>query len=140
MVEGRSVRTRLELPLGGHDLGVYAGDLDARVVAGLQVGLHDVASDGGAGADRAVVRALGAGEAALRPAWRGDSSDVRSRPSSNQHSGRTRNPIDLLQVLAVAAEQAQAESLLATCVNLLVTITNLPTDSSMFASLSWGRW
>ena len=42
-------RTHLVLPLRGHDLGVDARDLDARVVARLQVGLHDVARDGGPG-------------------------------------------------------------------------------------------
>lgn len=57
----------LELPLGRHDLSVDTGDLDAREEARLEVCLHDVARDGGAGARAAVVGALRPGEAALRP-------------------------------------------------------------------------
>ena len=58
----------LVLPLGRHDLGVDARDVDAGEVAGLQVRLHDVASNGCAGASRAVVWALWAREPALGPA------------------------------------------------------------------------
>lgn len=58
----------LELPLGGHHLGVGARDLDAGVQAALVVGLDDVALDDLAGANTAVVGALGRGEAVLGPA------------------------------------------------------------------------
>lgn len=51
----------LELPLGGHDLGVGARDADASVETGLVVGLDDVALDDLAGAYTAVVGALAGG-------------------------------------------------------------------------------
>lgn len=55
-------RTDLELPLGGHDLGVGAGDVDASVEACLVVCLDDVALDDLAGTNTAVVRTLGSRE------------------------------------------------------------------------------
>lgn len=55
-------RTDLELPLGGHDLGVGAGDVDTSVQACLVVRLDDVTLDDLAGTDTAVVRALRSGE------------------------------------------------------------------------------
>jgi hypothetical protein len=54
--------------LGRHDFSVGAGDLDPRVQAGLDVGLDNVTAEDLAGADTTVVRALGAREAAHRPA------------------------------------------------------------------------
>ena len=48
----------LELPLGGHDLGVGARDVHAGVQAGLVVSLDNVALDDLAGTDTAVVRTL----------------------------------------------------------------------------------
>lgn len=63
-------RADLELPLGGHDLGVGAGDLDAGVQAGLEVSLDDISAVDLAGTDTTVVRALGAGEATHGPAVR----------------------------------------------------------------------
>ena len=64
-------RSHLELPLRGHDLGVAAADLDARVQTGLVVGVGDVAAVRAVGADRAVVGALGHRVAVgLRPAER----------------------------------------------------------------------
>lgn len=60
--------TDLELPLGGHDLGVGTRDLDARVQAGLVVGVDDVALDDLAGTNTAVVGALGSREAVSGPA------------------------------------------------------------------------
>ena len=57
----------LELPLRRHDFCVDTGDLDASVVAGLQVGLDDVAPNGIPTADAAVVRPLRSREATLRP-------------------------------------------------------------------------
>ena len=61
-------RADLELPLGGHDLGVGAGDLDASVQAALVVGLNDVTLDNLASTDTAVVGTLGSGETVLGPA------------------------------------------------------------------------
>jgi hypothetical protein len=60
----------LVLPLAGHDLGVGAGDLHTGVQAGAVVVLDDLAAEHAVGAGRAVVRTLGAGEAALGPAQR----------------------------------------------------------------------
>lgn len=60
----------LKLPLGGHDLGVGAGDEEAGVETGLVVGLDDVAHNDLGGADTAVVRTLGCGETADGPAER----------------------------------------------------------------------
>lgn len=51
--------TDLELPLGGHDLGVGAGDLDASIEAGLVMRLDDVTTEDLASADTTVIRALG---------------------------------------------------------------------------------
>lgn len=55
-------RTDLELPLGGHDLGVGTRDVDTSVQACLVVRLHDVTLDNLASANTAVVRALGSRE------------------------------------------------------------------------------
>lgn len=52
----------LELPLGGHDLGVGTRDLDTGVEAAAVVGLHNITLDNLARADTTVVRALGSGE------------------------------------------------------------------------------
>ncbi len=60
----------LELPLGGHDLGVGAGDEKAGVEAGLVVSLDNIAHNDLGGADTAVVRTLGRGETADGPAER----------------------------------------------------------------------
>ena len=68
----RALRAHLELPLRWHDLSVGAADLDAGVYAGLQVGLHDVAANGGAAAHGAVVGALGSREPARRPACKAE--------------------------------------------------------------------
>jgi hypothetical protein len=62
-----AARADLVLPLGGHDLGVGAGDVDAGVQAGLVVSLDDVTAEDLAGADTAVVRALGSRETVLGP-------------------------------------------------------------------------
>lgn len=56
------------LPLGGHDLGVGAGDVDAGVEAGLVVGLDNVSAEDLAGTDTTVVRTLRSGETVLGPA------------------------------------------------------------------------
>jgi hypothetical protein len=61
-------RADLVLPLGRHDLGVGAGDLDTSVQAGLVVSLDDVALHDLAGADTAVVGALGSRETVCGPA------------------------------------------------------------------------
>ena len=53
----------LELPLRRHHFGVGAGNLDARVEARAVVRFDDVALHDLAGADAAVVRALGGGVA-----------------------------------------------------------------------------
>mmetsp|Transcript_36331 Transcript_36331/g.102641 ORF Transcript_36331/g.102641 Transcript_36331/m.102641 type:complete len:314 (-) Transcript_36331:77-1018(-) len=63
-----NARTDLVLPLGRHDLGVHAADLDAGVQAGLVVGLNNVAGNSGTSSGRAVVWALWPGEAARGPA------------------------------------------------------------------------
>lgn len=55
-------RADLELPLGGHDLGIGAGDFDAGVEAGLVVRLDNITTKDLGGADTAVVGALGTGE------------------------------------------------------------------------------
>jgi hypothetical protein len=60
--------TDLELPLGGHDLGVGTGDLDAGVQARLVVSLDDVTAVDLAGTHTAVVWALGTGETVDGPA------------------------------------------------------------------------
>ena len=62
--------SNLELPLGGHDLGVGAGDVDAGVHAGAVVRLHDVTTVDLVGTHTAVVGALGSGEAVLGPSER----------------------------------------------------------------------
>ena len=54
----------LELPLAGHDLGVDAGEVEAGLQAGVEVGLDDVTAVDLVGADAAVVAALGGREAA----------------------------------------------------------------------------
>lgn len=58
----------LVLPLGGHDLGVDTGDVDAGVHAGLVVSFDNVTAVDLAGTNTAVVRALGTGVTALGPA------------------------------------------------------------------------
>jgi hypothetical protein len=55
-------RADLELPLGGHDLGVGARDLDTGVKAAPVVCLDDVTLDNLASADTTVVWALRSGE------------------------------------------------------------------------------
>lgn len=60
-------RADLELPLGGHDLGVGARDLDAGVQAALVVGLDNVTLNNLASADTAVVGTLGSGETVSGP-------------------------------------------------------------------------
>lgn len=60
--------TNLVLPLRGHDLGVGAGDVDLSIQAGLVVSLDDVTAEDLAGADTAVVWALGSRETVLGPA------------------------------------------------------------------------
>ncbi len=60
----------LELPLGGHHLGIGTGDVDAGVHAGAVVGLNDVAAVDLVGPHAAVVGPLGPGEAVLGPAER----------------------------------------------------------------------
>lgn len=62
--------TNLVLPLGGHDFGVGARDLDASEEAGLVVSLDDVTHDNLASTDTAVVRTLGSGETTGGPAKR----------------------------------------------------------------------
>jgi hypothetical protein len=54
--------------LGGHHLGVGAGDQDASVQASLVVSLDDVTAHDFAGSDTAVVRSLRARETVLWPA------------------------------------------------------------------------
>ncbi|KAI3479577.1 hypothetical protein L1887_58390 [Cichorium endivia] len=61
-------RADLELPLGRHDLGVDARDVDTGVEAGAVVGLDEVTGEDLAGTGTAVVGTLGAGETALGPA------------------------------------------------------------------------
>ncbi|KAH7006745.1 hypothetical protein B0J12DRAFT_539447, partial [Macrophomina phaseolina] len=60
----------LELPLGRHDFGVRAGDVEASVQASFIVRLDDIAAEGLAGAGAAVVGTLRAGKTTLRPATR----------------------------------------------------------------------
>lgn len=55
-------RADLELPLGGHNLGIGAGNVNASVQACLVVRLNDISLDDLAGTDTAVVRALGSRE------------------------------------------------------------------------------
>lgn len=52
----------LELPLGGHDLGVGSRDLDTGVEAAAVVCLHNITLDNLASADTTVVWALRSGE------------------------------------------------------------------------------
>ncbi len=66
----RRDRADLELPLARHDLGVDAGDGEARRQAVVQVLLDDVAAEDLVGAHTAVVTALRGGEAALGEAER----------------------------------------------------------------------
>jgi hypothetical protein len=58
----------LVLPLGGHDLSVDTGDVDAGVQAGAVVSLDDVTAVDLAGTDTTVVRTLSTGETATGPA------------------------------------------------------------------------
>lgn len=62
--------THLVLPLGGHDFGVHARDVDPSEQACLQVRLDEVAPDGVTSSGGAVVRALGSGEAVGGPSQR----------------------------------------------------------------------
>lgn len=57
----------LEFPLGGHNLGVGAGDLNAGVQACLIMGVNDVTAHNPASTDTTVVRALRSRETVLRP-------------------------------------------------------------------------
>ena len=61
-------RANLELPLGRHNLGVSAGDLDTGVQAGLVMGLDDITANNLASTNTAVVRTLGSRETSLGPA------------------------------------------------------------------------
>lgn len=63
-----SAGANLVLPLGGHDLGVDTGDVDAGIQASAVVSLDDVTAVDLAGADTAVVGTLGTGETVLGPA------------------------------------------------------------------------
>ena len=60
-------RSNLELPLGGHDLGVGARDLDAGVKTRSVVSFDDVSTVDVVGADSAVVRSLGSWVSLLGP-------------------------------------------------------------------------
>mmetsp|Transcript_4242 Transcript_4242/g.13644 ORF Transcript_4242/g.13644 Transcript_4242/m.13644 type:complete len:385 (-) Transcript_4242:10-1164(-) len=74
-----NARPNLVLPLARHHLGVGARDGDAGVEASLVVRLGDGAAKGAVGASAAVVRALRAREAALRPSERRDFVEVEER-------------------------------------------------------------
>ena len=63
-------RTDLELPLGWHDLGVGAGDLDASEQASLEVSLDDISAHNLASTNTAVVWALWTWETTYWPAVR----------------------------------------------------------------------
>lgn len=63
-------RPDLVLPLGRHDLGVGARDVDVGVHAGLVVSLDNVTAEDLAGTHTAVVRTLGRRETVLGPAIR----------------------------------------------------------------------
>jgi hypothetical protein len=63
-------RTDLEFPLGRHNLGIDARDIDASIKASTVVGLDDVTSIYAASPNAAVVRALRTGETSFRPAIR----------------------------------------------------------------------
>jgi hypothetical protein len=60
----------LVLPLGGHDLGIGARDVDVGVHASLVVRLNDVTAEDLAGADTTVVWTLRGGESVLGPSIR----------------------------------------------------------------------
>jgi len=60
-------RADLELPLGGHDLGVDAADVDTGKEASAVVGLDQVTSDHFASTNTAVLRALWSWETTLGP-------------------------------------------------------------------------
>jgi hypothetical protein len=60
-------RSNLELPLGGHDLGVGARDLNACVKTGSVVSFDNVSTVDVVGADSAVVRSLGSWVSLLGP-------------------------------------------------------------------------
>jgi hypothetical protein len=62
--------TNLEFPLGGHDLGVGTGDLDASVQASLVVSLDDVSAENLASTNTTVVWALGTWETVDWPSIR----------------------------------------------------------------------
>lgn len=63
-------RADLELPLGGHDLGVDTRDVDTGVEAGAVVSLDEVTGKDLTGTSTTVVRALGTRETSLGPAER----------------------------------------------------------------------
>lgn len=96
-------RADLVLPLSGHDLGVGAGDVDAGVQAGLVVGVDDVAAEDLAGADTAVVGALGPGEAVLGPAI-GPAVDVEERVLLLEAEPKLLRGVRLHKDVGVAAE------------------------------------
>lgn len=62
--------TDLVFPLGGHDLSVGTGDVDAGVEAGHVVSLDEITAEDSAGTDTTVVGALRSGESVLGPAER----------------------------------------------------------------------
>jgi hypothetical protein len=62
--------SNLELPLGRHDLGVGARDLDASVEASSVVSLDNISAVDVVGSNSAVVRALGSGITLLGPSVR----------------------------------------------------------------------
>lgn len=61
-------RTDLELPLGGHDLRINAGNLDTGEQTSLVVGLDDISAIDFCGSNTAVVGSLRSWEASTRPA------------------------------------------------------------------------
>lgn len=60
--------TNLEFPLGGHNLSIGTGDVDAGIQASLVMRINDVTAHNPAGANTAVVRTLRSRETILRPA------------------------------------------------------------------------
>ena len=63
-------RTDLEFPLGGHDLCIDAGDVDASIQTGLVVRFYDISAVDFSSPNRTVVRALRTWVTTLRPAIR----------------------------------------------------------------------
>lgn len=62
-------RSNLELPLGGHDLGIGTRDVDTSEQACLVVSLDNVTLDNLAGTDTAVVGSLRGGETVSGLPW-----------------------------------------------------------------------